>query len=141
MTSINAYVNFNGNCEEAFNFYNSVFQSNSLSFNRFGTMPNAAEMSPDDQNKIMHAALNIGSGVLMGSDVIEGMGGDVVFDNNFGLSLQPDSEAEATRLFNGLSEGGTVTMPLSKTFWNATFGMFTDKFGINWMVNYEHGQA
>jgi len=69
---------------------------------------------------------------------VQGMSGEVTFGNNFGLTLQPDNEEEATRLFNALSAGGTVTMPLEKTFWNATFGMFIDKFGINWMVNYDH---
>lgn len=139
MTTITAYVNYDGTCEEAFNFYAAVFKGSSLSLDRFSSMPNAAEMPPSTQNKIMHAALTLGNqGMIMGSDVVPGMGGDVVFGNSFGLTLQPDSEEEAARLFNALSEGGTVTMPLEKTFWNATFGMFTDKFGVNWMVNYDH---
>ena len=139
MTTITAYVNYNGTCEEAFNFYASIFTGSSLSFDRFSSMPNADQMSESDQNKIMHAALTLGNqGLIMGSDVVQGMSGEVTFGNNFGLTLQPDSEAEAIRLFNALSAGGTVTMPLEKTFWNATFGMFIDKFGINWMVNYDH---
>ena len=139
MTTITAYVNYNGTCEEAFNFYASIFTGSSLSFDRFSSMPNADQMPESDQNKIMHAALTLGNqGLIMGSDVVQGMSGEVVFGNNFGLTLQPDSEAEAIRLFNALSAGGTVTMPLEKTFWNATFGMFIDKFGINWMVNYDH---
>ncbi|MCA9919166.1 MAG: VOC family protein [Anaerolineales bacterium] len=142
MTAITAYVNYNGNCEEAFNFYATVFEGSSLNFDRFSSMPNADQMPQSDQNKIMHAALTLGNqGLIMGSDVLQGMGGEVVFGNNFGLTLQPDSEAETIRLFNALSAGGNVTMPLEKTFWNATFGMFTDKFGINWMINYDHGQA
>ena len=142
MSKITAYVNYNGTCEEAFNFYASVFKDSSLSFDRFSSMPNADQVPESDQNKIMHASLTLGEqGLLMGSDVVQGMGGEVVFGNNFGLTLQPDSEEEAIRLFNALSEGGTVTMPLEKTFWNATFGMFVDKFGINWMVNYDHPQA
>ena len=139
MTTITAYVNYNGTCEEAFNFYASIFTGSSLNFDRFSSMPNADQMPESDQNKIMHAALTLGNqGLIMGSDVVQGMSGEVVFGNNFGLTLQPDSEAEAIRLFNALSAGGTVTMPLEKTFWNATFGMFIDKFGINWMVNYDH---
>ncbi|MCA9955868.1 MAG: VOC family protein [Ardenticatenaceae bacterium] len=142
MTTITAYVNYNGTCEEAFNFYASIFTGSSLNFDRFSSMPNADQMPESDQNKIMHAALTLGNqGLIMGSDVVQGMSGEVVFGNNFGLTLQPDSEAEAIRLFNALSAGGTVTMPLEKTFWNATFGMFVDKFGINWMVNYDHAQA
>jgi len=139
MTTITAYVNYNGTCEEAFNFYASIFTGSSLSFDRFSSMPNADQMPESDQNKIMHAALTLeNQGLIMGSDVVQGMSGEVTFGNNFGLTLQPDNEEEATRLFNALSAGGTVTMPLEKTFWNATFGMFIDKFGINWMVNYDH---
>ena len=142
MTKITAYVNYNGNCEEAFNFYANIFEGSSLSFDRFSSMPNADQMPESDQNKIMHAALTLeNQGLIMGSDVVQGMSGEVTFGNNFGLTLQPDSEAETIRLFNALSAGGTVTMPLEKTFWNATFGMFVDKFGINWMVNYDHAQA
>ena len=142
MTTITAYVNYNGTCEEAFNFYASIFTGSSLNFDRFSSMPNADQMPESDQNKIMHAALTLGNqGLIMGSDIVQGMSGEVVFGNNFGLTLQPDSEAETIRLFNALSAGGTVTMPLEKTFWNATFGMFVDKFGINWMVNYDHAQA
>ena len=142
MTTITAYVNYNGNCEEAFNFYANIFEGSSLSFDRFSSMPNADQMPESDQNKIMHAALTLGNrGLIMGSDVVQGMSGEVVFGNNFGLTLQPDSEEEAIQLFNALSAGGTVTMPLEKTFWNATFGMFIDKFGINWMVNYDHPQV
>ncbi|MCA9954939.1 MAG: VOC family protein [Anaerolineales bacterium] len=142
MTTITAYVNYNGNCEEAFNFYANIFEGSSLSFDRFSSMPDADQMPESDQNKIMHAALTLGNrGLIMGSDVVQGMSGEVVFGNNFGLTLQPDSEEEAIRLFNALSAGGTVTMPLEKTFWNATFGMFIDKFGINWMVNYDHPQV
>ena len=138
MTTITAYVNYNGTCEEAFNFYANIFTGSSLSFDRFSSMPNADQMPESDRNKIMHAALTLGNqGLIMGSDVLQG-NDDVTFGNNFGLTLQPDSEAEAIRLFNALSAGGTVTMPLEKTFWNATFGMFIDKFGINWMVNYDH---
>ena len=141
MTKINAYLNFNGNCEEAFNFYASIFGNESPTFDRFANTPNAEDLPDSEKNKIMHASLPIGQdNILMGSDVFQPMG-KVVFGTNFNLSLQPESEDETIRLFNALSADGEVTLPLEKTFWNATFGMCTDKFGIQWMVNYDHGQA
>lgn len=128
---------FNGNCEQAFDFYANVFGS-TPTFDRFGATPHAGDMPASEHNKIMHASLNIGqNSVLMGSDIPAGMQPTDIGDN-FSLSLQPTSEDEAVQLFDALSAGGQVTMPLEKTFWNATFGMFTDKFGINWMVNYTH---
>lgn len=140
MTTLNAYLNFNGNCEDAFNFYASILGNESPTFDRFGDGPDAPHLADSDRNKIMHASLPIGQGnVLMGSDVPQSME-QAVFGTNFALSLQPESEKEATRLFNALAAGGKVNMPLQKTFWNATFGMLTDKFGISWMVNYDHGQ-
>lgn len=138
MTSINAYLNFGGTCEEAFTFYASVLGNTAPTFDRFSSTPHAAHMPESEQNKIMHASLPIGThSTLMGSDTPQAMG-EVVMGNNFSLSLHPENEAEAVRLFNALSAGGTVTVPLEKTFWNATFGMFTDKFGVNWMINYIH---
>lgn len=138
MITLNTYLRFNGNCEEAFTFYASVFGNEAPAFDRFGTTPHAGDMPASEHNKIMHATLNIGqNNVLMGSDIPAGME-PAQFGDNFSLSLQPTSAEEAARLFNGLSAGGQVTMPLEETFWNATFGMFIDKFGINWMVNYAH---
>ena len=138
MTSINAYLNFNGNCEEAFNFYASAFNDTTLNFDRFGGAPDSDHIAGSDKNKIMHASLTVGkNGLLMGSDTTEGMG-EVVFGNNFSLSLLPESEEETIRLFNTLSEGGTVTMPLEDMFFGAYFGEFSDKFGINWMINFQN---
>lgn len=88
----------------------------------------------------MHISLPIGNTVLMGSDAVEGFGGIPKLGDNFSISINTESEEEAKRIFSGLSEGGKVTMPLEKTFWGALFGMFTDKFGINWMVNYDYEQ-
>lgn len=140
MTSINAYLNFNGNCEEAFNFYASVFGAGSPTFDRFSDTPNMDHVADDEKHYIMHASLPVGNNqVLMGSDTPKAMG-RAEFGTNFSLSLLPDSEEETSRIFNALSAGGKVTMPLEKTFWNATFGMLTDKFGIHWMVNFDHGQ-
>jgi PhnB protein len=138
MATINPYLNFKGNTEEAFNFYKSVFGGEFITVQRFKDTPEADRVAPTDANKIMHISLPIGKGnILMATDALESMGHSVTMGSNFHLSLSPDSEKEADKLFNGLSEGGKVTVPLSKTFWNAYFGMFTDKFGISWMVNYD----
>jgi len=143
MTVINPYLTFGGNCEEAFNFYKSVFGGEFPAVMRFGEMPGCEEMelSEDAKKSVMHIALPIsGKNVLMGSDYMEGMGPGLTVGNNFGIAISPGSKEEADRIFNGLSEGGTVTMPLADAFWGAYFGMFTDKFGIHWMVNYDQNQ-
>jgi PhnB protein len=139
MASINSYLNFNGNTEEAFNFYKSVFGGEFAVLQRFKDMADADSMPANVQNQIMHVALPIGGNVLMGTDVPETMPA-VVNGTNYSISIGADSEEEATRIFNGLSAGGTVTMPLAKMFWGALFGMFNDKFGIHWMVNYDYNQ-
>lgn len=141
MASLNPYLNFSGNTAEVFNFYKSVFGGDFAVFQRFGDMPGADKMQPGDLDKIMHVALPIGKGnVLMASDSLESMGHKLVPGNNHFISINADSEAEADKLFNGLSAGGTVTMPLEKTFWGAYFGMFSDKYGIQWMINYDYNQ-
>ncbi len=142
MAKINPYLIFNGNCEEAFNFYKSVFGNEFNSISRFKDTPQqkGMEVSDGDKERIMHVALPIGKeNVLMGSDAMEKAGESRLGDNVF-ISIQTDSKDETTKLFNRLSNGGNVKMPLSKTFWNAYFGMCVDKFGINWMVNYDYGQ-
>ena len=137
MTNINPYLNFNGNTEEAFNFYKSVFGTEFSALQRFQDAPEAEKLSSADRQKIMHVALPVGTGnVLMATDALESMGQTLLVGNNFYIAIHPDSEAEATRLFDRLSVGGRVTMPLQKTFWGAYFGMFADKFGIQWMINY-----
>jgi len=136
MTTINPYLNFNDNCEEAFNLYKSVF-GGELRIMRFKDVPSEHAMPESEGNKIMHMELSIGQGaILMGSDTPTGMEPPRA-GNNVTVAVHPTSEAEATRLFNGLSAGGQVTMPLDKTFWGAYFGMCIDKFGIHWMVNYQ----
>ena len=140
MAAINPYLNFSGNCEEAFNFYRSVFGGEFLTLMRFKDVPAEVQMAQSEGEKIMHVSLPIGQGtVLMGSDRPAAMG-PTTNGNNYYISISPESEAEATRLFNGLSAGGQVTMPLEKAFWGAYFGMCTDKFGIQWMVNYDYNQ-
>lgn len=141
MATVNPYLNFNGNTEEAFIFYKSVFGGEFLTVQRFKDTPEKDKLSPEDQEKIMHIALPIGNGIiLMATDAVESMGHKLIPGNNFYMSISAESEAEADKLFNGLSAGGTVTMPLMKTFWGAYFGMFNDKFGTQWMVNYDYNQ-
>lgn len=140
MAQVNAYLTFNGNCEEGFNFYKSVFGGEFPYIGRFGDMSPAEghTMSEEDKHKIMHVSLPISQEtVLLGSDTSVEWASNFVSGNNISLSINTDSKEEADRLFNGLSEGGVVTMPLPDTFWGAYFGMWTDKFGINWMVNYD----
>lgn len=141
LTSISPYLTFNGNCEEAFNFYKSIFGGNFPYVGRFKEMPPmpGKEIPEGEGEKIMHISLPISKEtVLMGSDSSEAFGHATVMGNNFSISINAESEEKAKTLFNGLSKGGQVTMPLNKTFWGALFGMFTDKFGIQWMVNYDY---
>lgn len=141
MATINPYLNFEGNTEEAFNFYKSVFGGEFLTLQRFKDTPEAGKVPANEREKIMHVALPIGKGnILMATDALESMGQKLTFGNNFFITINAESEAEATKLFNGLSAGGRIEMPLQKTFWNAYFGMFKDKFGIKWMVNYDYNQ-
>lgn len=142
MMSLNFYLTFNGNCEEAFNFYKSVFGGEFQYLGRFKDMPpdqGGGKVSEVDAEKIMHVSLPIGKDdVLMGSDTGGEWGKSFSQGNNFSISVNTGSKDEADRLFNGLSAGGRVNMPLSKTFWSEYFGMLTDKFGINWMISVEN---
>ncbi len=140
MATVNVYLTFNGNTEEAFNFYKSVFGGEFAYIGKFKDMPsdeNFSSMSEEEGNKIMHVSLPISKETtLMGSDSNDASG-PVTFGNNFSVSINTDSKEEADSLFEGLSNGGKVIMPMEKTFWGAYFGMFVDKFGINWMVNFD----
>jgi PhnB protein len=145
MKAINPYINFNGNTEEAFNFYKSVFGGEFAALMRFGEMPGCDEvsgnkMSDEDKSKIMHIALPIGDSVLMATDALESMGQKLTEGNNFSISVSADSKEEADQVFTQLSGGGAVEMPIGDTFWGAYFGMCRDKFGINWLVNYDYPQ-
>lgn len=140
MAQINPYLNFKGECEAAFNFYRSVFGGEFQQISRYKDMPPAEGQAPmeADGEMIMHVSLPISKEtVLMGSDVGGEWGKHTVTGNNIQLSVNVDSQEEADRIFNGLGLGGQVKMPMEKTFWGAYFGMLTDKFGINWMVNYD----
>jgi PhnB protein len=141
MTTLNVYLTFSGNCEEAFNFYKSVLGGEFSHVARFGEMPPSDHCPPvpeKDKEMIMHVSLPISKEtVLMGSDSSEAFGPPTVQGNNFALSISADSIEETDRIFNALSVGGQVTMPLDNTFWGSYFGMFIDKFGIQWMVSCE----
>lgn len=141
MASLNPYLTFNGNCEEAFQFYRSVFGGDYEALMRFSDVPSEYAMPEAEQDKIMHMALPIGNGnMLMGSDSPSHMP-QVSVGDNLSISISAQSEEEATRLFNGLSAGGQVTMPLEVAFWGDLFGMFVDRYGVSWMVSYMMNQA
>jgi PhnB protein len=137
MATINPYLNFNGNCEEAFQFYKSVFGGEYQSFNRFKEMPSEG-LSAEEGEKIMHVALPIGGGtILMGSDSVISMG-KVNPGDNIHIAIQTNNDAESDRIFSGLSAGGQVILPLEHAPWGARYGQFVDKFGIQWMVNQDN---
>ena len=134
---ITAYVTFNGNTEEAFNFYRSALEGEITNIQRFADSPNGAQMPEADRKKVMHIELAGPDGIrLMGNDHLDMMGGPFHAGNNFSLSFHPDNEEVADQLFNRLSEGGTISVPMSKAPWGDYFGMFTDQFGIKWMINH-----
>jgi PhnB protein len=141
MATVNPYLNFNGNTEEAFNFYKSVFGGEFITVQRFKDTPEADKIPEADRDKIMHIALPIGKGtILMATDALESMGHPLTVGNNFYMSVNANSEKEADKIFKALSAGGRITIPIEKAFWGAYFGMFTDKFGIQWMINYDYNQ-
>ncbi|WP_373517474.1 VOC family protein [Pricia sp.] len=139
MATINPYVTFSGNCEEAFNFYRTVFGGEFAFLGRFDQMPEDVNhaRSEDDNKNIMHISLPISKEtVLMGSDTGGEWASKNIVGTNVSISIGATSKEEADRLFKGLSEGGKITMTLENTFWGDYFGMCTDKFDINWMVNF-----
>lgn len=141
MPTINPYLTFNGECLEAFNFYKSVFGGDIIYTGRFKDMPPEFNVPEKDREKIMHIALPIGEHtILMGSDTSSAMGGPVKPGTNFSIAIDVESEEEADRIFNALSEGGQADMSMQKMFWGAYFGSLKDKFGIAWMVSYEYGE-
>ena len=138
MKTLNPYLTYNGNCEEAFNFYKSILGGELSHLSRFKEMPpmDNCTIPESEMEKIMHVSLPISDEcVLMGSDSSEAFGQATVVGNNFALSISVDTEEEVDRIFNALAEGGKITMPASKTFWGSYFGMLIDKFDIQWMVS------
>ncbi|HEY0896631.1 MAG TPA: VOC family protein [Sphingobacteriaceae bacterium] len=140
MAHVSTYLNFPNNTEEAFNFYRSVFGGDfSAPVARFGDIPpqeGTPPLAESDKDLVMHVALPIlGGHVLMGTDAPESMGFKVNPGNNVYINLEPDTREETRRLFNALSEGGTISMDLQDMFWGAYYGSCTDRFGIQWMFN------
>jgi PhnB protein len=136
MAQINPYINFNGNAEEAFNFYKSVFGGEFAMVMRFGDMPNP-NIRASENNKIMHIALPIGTNILMGNDVPEFMGSVNEKENRSKIAISAESKVEADQLYNGLSAGGEIEMPIADSPWGSYFAMFRDKYGIEWTVDYD----
>lgn len=141
---ISTYLNFPGNTEEAFLFYKSVFKTefSGNGIQRFGDLPADANQSPiaeSVKSMVLHIELPItGNHLLMGTDAPKEMGFTVIQGNNMHINIEPESREEAKRIFDELSESGKISMPLQDMFWGAYFGSFTDKFGINWMINYKN---
>lgn len=140
---VSTYLNFAGNTEEAFNFYKSVFKTDFINgIKRFGELPADPSQPPitDSLKKmVLHVELPImGGHILMGTDSPKEMGFTVIPGNNMHIQLEPESKDDADRLFNELSAGGIIEMPIQEMFWNAYYGSFSDKFGMNWIVNYQN---
>jgi PhnB protein len=140
MASVSTYLNFNNKTEEAFNFYKSIFGGEFTALQRFSGVPNLTgqeKMTDADKNGIMHIALPIlGGHRLLGADAPESMGFKLVEGNTVYINLEPDSREEADRLFNALSAGGKIEMPMEDMFWGDYYGSCADKYGVHWMVNY-----
>ncbi|NBB31552.1 VOC family protein [Cellulophaga sp. BC115SP] len=139
MALINPYLHYNGNAEEAFNFYKSVFGGEFAMIARFKDLENPEQPFPEEEaNKVMHIALPIGkTNVLMGSDVPNVLGKVNEQENRSKISISAESKEEADYLFNGLSAGGNIEMPIADSPWGSYFGMFRDKYGIEWMVDFD----
>jgi PhnB protein len=136
---IHSYINFGNRAEEAFRFYQKALGGKLTEIHRFGSMPQQGgfELTPEQKNLVMHVGLELPDGqMIMASDMIAGMGPQRVEGNNISISVHPDSQPDADRIFNALAQGGTITMPIANEFWGDYFGSLTDRFGINWMVNY-----
>ena len=132
---MNVYLNFDGNCREAFEFYRSVFGGEFVVLQHFADAPADAGMPEEAKDLVMHVSLPVGESTLMGCDVPER--GSLVMGNNFSISLAPVSRAACDALFAAISDGGEVTMALEETFWGSYFGSARDRFGVQWMLNYE----
>lgn len=138
MALINPYINFNGNAEEAFLFYKSVFGGEFANIMRFRDMSQPEPpIAEHEGNKIMHIALPIGQNILMGNDVPESLGQVNENENRSKIAISAASREEADTLFTGLSAGGIVEMPIGDSPWGSYFGMFRDKFGIEWMIDFD----
>ncbi|MCX2763647.1 VOC family protein [Aquimarina muelleri] len=143
MARVSTYLNFPGNTEEAFHFYKSVFKTefSGKGIQKFDDIPAEEGQPPiaeEIKKMILHVELpTLGGHVLMGTDAPKEMGFTLTQGNNMHICLEPETREEADRLFNELSSGGIVTMPMADMFFGAYFGEFSDKFGVNWMINFQ----
>lgn len=138
MATINPHINFNGNAEEAFNFYQSVFGGVFSKIIRFKDLASAEfPVAEHEANKLMHIALPIGTSILMANDVPEILGRTNENENRSKIVVNTESKDEADKLFHGLSVGGQVEIPISDSPWGSYFGMFRDKYGIEWMIEFD----
>ena len=138
MALVNPYIHFNGNAEEAFTFYRSVFGGEFTKVLRFKDLSSPEfHVSENEANKIMHIALPIGKNILIANDVPESMGRVNENENRSKIAISAETKEEADKLFNGLSEGGTVEMPMGESPWGTYFAMFRDKYGIEWTVEFD----
>ncbi len=137
MATINPYINFNGNAEEAFTFYKSVFGGEFGTIIRFKDLSSAEFPVPEQEaEKIMRISLSIGTNTLLANDVPEAMGRVSENENRSKIAVTAESMEEAEKIFNGLSSGGTVEMPLAESPWGSHFAMLRDKYGIEWTVEF-----
>lgn len=138
---IDVYLNFDGQTEEAFMFYKSVFGGEFQTIQKMKDAPGGDKLSKEEQNRILHVALPIkGGAILMGSDTMTSMGAVLSKGNNVNICIQPDSKEDVNRLFEKLSAGGKVDMPMKEEFWGDYFGSFIDKFGVNWLISFALSQ-
>jgi PhnB protein len=138
MAQINPHINFNGNAEEAFTFYKSVFGGEFAIIMRFKDISSPEfPVTEKEANKIMHISLPVGKNVLIANDVPESMGKTNENENRSKISISAESKEEADRLFNGLSVGGQIEVPIVDSPWGSYFGMFRDKYGIEWIVDFD----
>ena len=141
MALINPHINFNGNTEEAFNFYKSVFGGEFAKIMRFKDLAGPEfPVAEHEANKVMHIALPIGPNVLMGNDVPEILGKTNENENRSKIAIGAESREEADKLFNGLSVGGQIEGPIGDGPWGTYFGCFRDKYGIEWIVEFDPGR-
>ena len=134
---VNPYLNFDGNAEQAFEHYRSVFGGEFIAKLPMSEAPDSDKLPLEEQKRMMHISLAISEDtILMASDIMPSMGHKLPEGSNCYISLHPTSREEADRLFNGLSEGGYIEMPMEDQFWGDYFGSFTDRFDVKWMINY-----
>ncbi|TDF37342.1 VOC family protein [Alteromonadaceae bacterium M269] len=138
--SLSTYLMFNGSCRQAFEFYRTVFNSDFQVIQTFADAPPDMNVPDEDKDNIMHVSLPIGSSILMGSDTCSSFGPPATIGDNFSISYSPESKEDCNNIFEKLSHGGEVTMPLQDTFWGSYFGSLKDQFGVQWMLNFDTQQ-